>query len=112
MSGETAVTGRDATGTPATTGGQRATGGQWRISVHKSCRRSGICAAAAPRYFSVGEDHRTRPAAEPVDPDPELIEVVEACPAEAITLTDLATGRPVEAAREAAAEGATREARP
>ncbi|MFD0373370.1 ferredoxin [Streptomyces sp. NPDC059071] len=85
---------------------------QWQISVHKSCRRSGICAAAAPRYFSVGEDHRTRPAAGPVAPDPELIDVAEACPAEAITLTDLATGRPVEAAPEAAAERATREARP
>ncbi|WP_370415398.1 ferredoxin [Streptomyces fradiae] len=76
---------------------------QWRITVQKTCRRSGICAAAAPRYFSVGEDHRTRPAAGPVDPDPELIDVVEACPAEAITLTDVSTGRPVDLAAPEAA---------
>ncbi|MFI6060888.1 ferredoxin [Streptomyces sp. NPDC051286] len=85
---------------------------QWRITVDKTCRRSGICAAAAPRYFSVGEDHRTRPAAGPVDPDPKLIDVVEACPAEAITLTDLATGRPVAAAPEAAVQREPREVRP
>ncbi|MFI8965386.1 ferredoxin [Streptomyces sp. NPDC053493] len=85
---------------------------QWRITVHKTCRRSGICAAAAPRYFSVDDDHRTRPTAGPVAPDPELIDVAEACPAEAITLTDLVTGRPVTAPAEPAGGRGTREVRP
>ncbi|MEV5341638.1 ferredoxin [Streptomyces sp. NPDC052676] len=75
--------------------------GQWQITVHKSCRRSGICAAAAPRWFTVGDDHRTRPVAGPVDPDPELLDVADSCPAEAITVTDLVTGAPVTEAPEA-----------
>lgn len=68
---------------------------QWDIRLDRSCRRSGICAAAAPQYFTVGEDHRTRVVAGPVDPDPALLDVLDACPAEAISIVDRATGRPV-----------------
>lgn len=85
---------------------------RWQITVHRSCRRSGICAAAAPRYFSVDDKHRTRPVAGPVAPDPELLEVAEACPAEAIALTDLATGRPVSASPEAAPQRTESRIRP
>ncbi|WP_405997527.1 ferredoxin [Streptomyces sp. NBC_00829] len=68
---------------------------QWRIAVDRACRRSGICTAQAPRYFTVDDQLRTRPVDELVAPDGELIEVVEACPAEAISVTDLRTGRSV-----------------
>jgi ferredoxin len=68
---------------------------QWRIAVDRVCKRSGICTAQAPRYFTVDALLRTRPVDELVDPDSELIEVVEACPAEAISVTDQHTGRSV-----------------
>ncbi|MGI5404025.1 ferredoxin [Streptomyces sp. CA-135486] len=68
---------------------------QWRIAVDRACKRSGICTAQAPRYFTVDDKLRTRPVDELVDPDGELIEVAEACPAEAISVTDQSTGRPV-----------------
>ncbi|WP_406379433.1 ferredoxin [Streptomyces sp. NBC_01618] len=67
----------------------------WQIVLDRSCRRSGICSAVAPQYFSVDADHRTRVAEGPVDPDPELLDVVAACPAEAISIVDRETGRPV-----------------
>jgi ferredoxin len=68
---------------------------QWRIAVDRACKRSGICTAQAPRYFTVDDRLRTRPVDELVAPDSELIEVVEACPAEAISVTDQHTGRSV-----------------
>jgi ferredoxin len=68
---------------------------QWRIAVDRACKRSGICTAQAPRYFTVDALLRTRPVDELVEPDGELIEVVEACPAQAISVTDQHTGRSV-----------------
>ncbi|MFE3140616.1 ferredoxin [Streptomyces scopuliridis] len=69
----------------------------WRIEISRACLRSGICAASAPRHFTVGADHRTRPVEGPVEPDPVLLDLVEACPAGAISLTHQDTGRAVTA---------------
>lgn len=70
-------------------------GGEWEVKVDRACRRSGICAAAAPRYFTVDDQHRTRVTPGPIGPDPDLVDVAEACPAEAITIVDRTTGEPV-----------------
>ncbi|MFM9368700.1 ferredoxin [Streptomyces sp. Da 82-17] len=68
---------------------------QWRVTVDRACRRTGICTASAPRYFTADEQNRTRVVSELVAPDEDLLAVAESCPAEAISVTDRHTGLPV-----------------
>jgi ferredoxin len=65
----------------------------WQIRVDRSlCIGSGMCAASSPTHFELGEDHKSRPRAETVDPDEEVLDAALNCPVEAITVSDRATG--------------------
>lgn len=65
----------------------------WRISVdQRLCIGSGLCVASAPELFRL-VDHRSRPVHELVDADDVVLDAAECCPAEAITVIDVADGR-------------------
>lgn len=68
-------------------------GERWSLDVDGiSCLASGICTAMANRHFAIGSDGHSRPIEAEIDADPTVIDAAESCPAEAITVTDLATG--------------------
>jgi ferredoxin len=65
----------------------------WDIRVDRSlCIGSGMCAASSPAHFELGKDHKSRPRADVVDPDDEVLDAALNCPVEAITVSDHATG--------------------
>lgn len=65
----------------------------WRISVdQRLCIGSGLCAASAPDHFRLA-DNRSRPVRELVDAQDVVLDAAECCPAEAITVIDVAVGR-------------------
>jgi ferredoxin len=68
----------------------------WNITVTPACIGSGVCAGTAPRYFALGPDGLSRPLASPTEPDDEVLGAAASCPMEAIAVTDLETGEPVE----------------
>ncbi|MEU9035651.1 ferredoxin [Streptomyces sp. NPDC048352] len=60
-----------------------------------ACLMSGLCMSLAPDVF--GEDgHRAVALTDRSAPDGRLLEAAEFCPAEAIEISDLATGERVE----------------
>jgi ferredoxin len=62
----------------------------WRITVDRdACLGSGICAATAPRRFRL-EDGKSRTLQEDTEPDDDVLDVADMCPAEAITVYDTA----------------------
>jgi ferredoxin len=62
--------------------------GCWKVTVDRdACLGSGICAGTAPEHFRL-EDERSRPINEFVDPDEDVRDAAEMCPAEAITVYD------------------------
>lgn len=66
---------------------------QWEVAVDgQSCLGSGICTSMAAGRFVLGPDGHSRPVEERIDADPAVIDAAESCPAEAITVTDLASG--------------------
>jgi ferredoxin len=69
---------------------------RWRVEVEPgTCIGSGICASLAPAAFALGADRVSRPRQSEVDQDPALVDAANCCPAQAIRVTDLTTGRVV-----------------
>jgi ferredoxin len=69
---------------------------QWEIDVNvHHCVGSGVCAGAAPTYFIVGNDHKSRPRSRAVEPDERPLEAAIICPMEAITIVEAGTGRSI-----------------
>lgn len=68
----------------------------WRVDVVEDCIGSGVCAGTAPHRFTLGEDNRARPPAEPVPPEDVILDAAASCPMEAIRVTNLDTGAPVD----------------
>ena len=70
----------------------------WRITVDHTCIGSGSCAGIAPDRFELDDvEGRAHPVHPDVAPDDEaVLDAVASCPMEAISVVDLATGRPVE----------------
>lgn len=69
-------------------------GERWRVEVESgTCIGSGVCASLAPAAFALGADRVSRPRHTEVDQNPGLVDAANCCPAQAITVTDLATGR-------------------
>jgi ferredoxin len=65
----------------------------WRVTVDReACLGSGVCAGTAPEYFRL-EDGRSRPIREFVEPDEDVLDAADLCPAEAITVHDAAGHR-------------------
>ncbi|MEV0715133.1 ferredoxin [Asanoa sp. NPDC050611] len=67
------------------------------MEVSSACIGSGVCAGTAPHHFAIGPDNRSRPVATPLEPHEAILDAAVSCPMEAITVTDAATGAPVEA---------------
>ncbi|MGW0522774.1 ferredoxin [Crossiella sp. NPDC003009] len=65
---------------------------RWRVQVTHDCIGSGMCAGAAPEFFKLIEGY-----AEPVHPEIDPAEVVtdaaDQCPAEAIQVTEVGSGK-------------------
>ncbi|MGC4897175.1 ferredoxin [Micromonospora sp. DT31] len=65
----------------------------WLVTLDVGrCTGSGVCAALASGHFAYREG-RSVPPEGPVDPDDDVLAAAECCPMEAISVTDLATGR-------------------
>jgi ferredoxin len=70
--------------------------GRWNVRVDRDvCIGSGMCVGAAPEEFAFDEQ-RSRPLSESIDPDPAVRDAAASCPVEAISLTDVGTGDPVD----------------
>jgi ferredoxin len=68
----------------------------WRVHVNSDCIGSGSCIGIAPKRFDLGDDNRSHPIDEEIEPDDAVLDAVASCPMEAITVVDVATGEPVE----------------
>jgi ferredoxin len=65
----------------------------WKITVNRDiCLGSGLCAGTAPRHFRL-DDGRSRAIQEDIEPDDNVLDVADTCPAEAITVYDAAGRR-------------------
>jgi ferredoxin len=66
----------------------------WSVTLDESrCTRSGLCAGTAPEHFSFDPSGATRPNSELVLGNESVLDAARCCPTEAITVTDVATGR-------------------
>jgi len=70
---------------------------RWTLNIGGDCIGSGLCLAVAGCYFERATDGRSRPVTVEVDANDDVLDAAACCPAEAITVTDRRTGRPVEA---------------
>jgi ferredoxin len=62
----------------------------WKVTVNRdTCIGSGVCVGTAPRHFRLDDD-RSRPIAEVVDPDEDVLGAADMCPTESITVRDAA----------------------
>jgi ferredoxin len=65
----------------------------WKITVNReTCLGSGLCAGSAPNHFRL-DDGRSRAIQEDIEPDDDVLDVADMCPAEAITVYDAAGHR-------------------
>ena len=63
-----------------------------QVAVAPSCISSGYCRNSAPDVFEQLPNRKSTVTANPVDESDALWEAMEACPVEAISATDTATG--------------------
>lgn len=64
----------------------------WAIEVDsETCIGSGMCVGVAPEHFTL-EGWYSSPTKSQVEPADEVIDAVESCPVEAITVRDTDTG--------------------
>jgi ferredoxin len=68
----------------------------WRVHVNSDCIGSGSCVGIAPTRFELGDDNRSHPIREEIEPDDAVLDAVASCPMEAITVVDTGTGDLVE----------------
>lgn len=62
---------------------------RYRVQVDRElCQGSGLCVGIAPKTFEIGGDYKSRPLAEIVDANDDVLDAAECCPLEAIKLTD------------------------
>jgi ferredoxin len=70
---------------------------RWKVSVDKgACIGSAICVAVAPDRFVLDERQRSGPVETEIDQDEVVRDAAASCPAEAISLVDAGTGKPVD----------------
>jgi ferredoxin len=55
-----------------------------------------LCLGLAPRRFALGQDGRSHPINELVEPDDLVLDTAASCPMEAISVHDTETGEPME----------------
>ncbi|MGH3437156.1 MAG: ferredoxin [Sciscionella sp.] len=72
---------------------QGESGEAWRIDVDReTCIGSGVCVGNAPDRFRFVDD-KSQPVRSVVGVNQSVLDVAESCPVEAITVTDLQSGR-------------------
>ncbi|MBQ0986438.1 ferredoxin [Streptomyces sp. F63] len=60
----------------------------WHIEVDRErCMGSAVCAGSAPALFTMDAD-RSRPVRADVEPDEEVLDLADSCPAMAIEVRD------------------------
>ncbi|MEV5279599.1 ferredoxin [Streptomyces sp. NPDC051994] len=60
----------------------------WTVRVDPQlCLASGMCAGAAPEVFALNAEH-AEALPEGVEPDERILDIADACPAQAITVSD------------------------
>lgn len=65
---------------------------RWRLEVDRGiCMGSGVCAGIAPDHFQV-VDGRSIPMSDEILPDETARDAVEACPMEALRISDWVSG--------------------
>jgi ferredoxin len=68
----------------------------WRITVDREiCVGSGTCVVVAAGRFALDDDDRSNPVTSEIKTDEQVREAAQMCPTGAISLRDLATGKPV-----------------
>jgi ferredoxin len=66
----------------------------WQVSVEPSrCRGSGMCTVIAPGSFTMAAAGRSAATAPVVAADGAILDAALSCPLEAITVTDLGSGK-------------------
>ncbi|MFJ9173979.1 ferredoxin [Streptomyces sp. NPDC102360] len=71
-------------------------GDSWKVTVDpRSCVRTGLCAASAPKEFRLDENGQGRATADTLPASEEVLEVAESCPMEAITVVVAGTDEAV-----------------
>ncbi|GHJ43214.1 hypothetical protein Cs7R123_05560 [Catellatospora sp. TT07R-123] len=66
---------------------------QWRIGVdHDACAGSGTCTSIASQRFRLNAQSLSTPIEELIEPDDDVLEAAENCPAAAITVRNAETG--------------------
>jgi ferredoxin len=68
----------------------------WRVRVNSDCIGSGSCVGIAPNRFELGDDNRSHPLDDEIEPDDAVLDAVASCPMEAITVFDADSGETVE----------------
>jgi len=64
---------------------------QWTVNVdHDRCAGSGTCAGIAPKRFRMNAESQSDPIEELIDPDDDVLEAADNCPAAAIMVRDTA----------------------
>jgi len=69
--------------------------GSLEVEVARTCISSGYCRNALPEVFGAQEDRKSFVKTNPVPDSPELREVFDQCPVEAISAKDAETGEEV-----------------
>lgn len=70
---------------------------RWEIRINESaCMGSGLCVGIAPQHFVPAGTGRTAVRTAIIDPDGSVLDAATCCPAEAITVLDADSGRPVD----------------
>ncbi|MFG2718954.1 ferredoxin [Streptomyces sp. NPDC048416] len=60
----------------------------WTVRVDPQlCLASGMCAGAAPDVFALDGEH-ARALRDGIEPDERILDIADACPAQAITVSD------------------------
>lgn len=69
---------------------------RWRVTVDRAaCVGSGICVATAGSHFRADGDGKSLPTAEETTSDEAVLDAMELCPADAIRVLDVESGRRV-----------------
>lgn len=65
---------------------------RWRVEVTHDCIGSGMCAGSAPEFFRLIEGY-AEPVQKEIDPAEVVTDAADQCPAEAIQVTEVSSGK-------------------
>lgn len=69
---------------------------RWKVTLDQAaCVGSGICVAMSGTHFRAAGDGKSAPAADEIDPDAVVLDAMELCPADAIRVFDVESGKEI-----------------